>query len=211
MQHELFIEDRQTPSGTDAQTLVIHVLQCSVPFLQTTAEVVQVKSRDCYLHCSKDNTAECLRHHHHHRQLPRTQQHRKLLCPVPRLALHQSTVSLVYSLGGWPTFLLSQLKHYKYALKIETAGNSYIEWPPVQPVTHDVQLHVTGTWYMLQVYDNLQYSCFTAKHHVVDVSIVTAHNVANSDKKNKKSPTDKEVSYMLCSALYGKNKLILTL
>lgn len=53
MQDELLIEHRQTSTGADPQTLIVHVLHCSVPLLQTTAEIVQVEARDCHLHRSQ--------------------------------------------------------------------------------------------------------------------------------------------------------------
>jgi len=56
MQDELFIEDRKAARGPDTQALVVHVLHCRVPFLQATAEIVQVESRDCYLRQSHHTT-----------------------------------------------------------------------------------------------------------------------------------------------------------
>jgi len=44
MQDQLLVEDRQTATGADPQTLVVHVLHRGVPLLQATAEIVQVKA-----------------------------------------------------------------------------------------------------------------------------------------------------------------------
>jgi len=53
MQYKLLIEDWKAARGPDTQALEVHVLHCCVPLLQATAEIVQIKSRNCYLHQSQ--------------------------------------------------------------------------------------------------------------------------------------------------------------
>ena len=49
VQNKLLVEDWKAAHGADTQALIVHVLHRRVPFLQATAEIVQIKSGDCYL------------------------------------------------------------------------------------------------------------------------------------------------------------------